>query len=164
MQGWSVKGHWSGEYAYDPIPGHPQVPSPVSFVLEVDEEWGGKFRGRMLDAPPAGATEVSLVKGEAFDHTLEFLKFEPVFYLNLPEGFRTLEECVREWWGKELDYPVAPAPVRYEGSFSPDGKQLTGTWHIAGGTIPLPIGGQRYALDTTGVNGRWHARRERAVP
>ena len=162
MGRWSIKGRWFGEYTYDPMSEYPEGFLSASFILDIEEEWSGKFRGSVQDDPLQGSPEPGVIKGKVVGESLEFVKQMPVFYLLMPEGLRTLEECVREWWGMDFDYPVHPPHVRYEGEFSPDGEEMAGTWWYANATVLFPSGGQCYSLDFARVSGRWHARRGRS--
>jgi hypothetical protein len=158
MEGLTVSGRWTGTYAYDPMPGLGDVPT-IGFVLEVGTEQGGRFRGTVQDDPAAGMPEVGTVEGHASNGRVEFVKRMPVLYLFEAGRVRHVAECVREWWGLELDGLVPAPPIFYEGGFGAAGQELAGRWWLDKVTVPIPSGGERYALDLGTASGRWTARR-----
>lgn len=153
-----MSGSWSGSYAFDPIPGLDPLPS-IGFVLNITTEHAGRFRGTVQDDPVAGMPEAGTIDGHVTGNRLKFVKRMPVLYLFESGRIRQIAECVREWWGMELDGPVPAPPSFYEGAFGADG-QLTGRWWLDKTTVPIPSGGKRYALDTGRMSGQWYAKRE----
>jgi hypothetical protein len=131
------------------------------FVLEVEYELSGRFRGTVCDSwlPAVAGT----VEGSLCGARVEFVKRMPILYLLEPNRFRHIGDCVREWWDMELDGPVPAPPIFYEGVLSQNGHELAGRWWIDKTTIPIPSGGQRYALDLPMATGRWTARQSASV-
>jgi len=158
MDLWTVGGRWAGTYTYDPMPGPGDFPT-IGFVLEVATELVSRFRGNVQDDPTAGMPEVGTVEGYISGGRVEFIKRMPVLYLFEDGRVRHIAECVRGWWGLELDGPVPAPPIFYEGTFATDGQELVGRWWLDKVTVPIPSGGQRYALDLGAASGRWAARR-----
>src|SRR5262245_15821827 len=113
MERRTVSGRWSGSYAYDPTPGLDALPT-IGFVLEVGSEHAGRFRGTVRDDPAAGTPEAGTLEGHASGDRVEFVKRMPVLYLFESGRVRHIAECVREWWGVELDGPVPAPPIFYE--------------------------------------------------
>jgi hypothetical protein len=159
MEGRMVTGRWSGSYAYDPMPDLGALPT-VGFVLAVASEHTGRFRGTVQDDPVAGGSEVGTIEGFISGDRVEFVKRMPVLYLLESGRVRHVAECVREWWGLELDGPVPAPPIFYEGVFAVGGRELGGRWWLDKTTLPIPSGGVRYALDIGSASGRWSATRQ----
>jgi hypothetical protein len=165
MEPRTIVGRWVGSYVYDPAPGL-DAPPPTEFVLEVGRVLAGRFAGTVQDDPAVVGPEVGLVQGFLVGDRVEFVKRMPALYLWESGRCRHIAECVRAWWGMELDGPVPASPIHYEGTFVSDGN-LAGRWWIDKVTVALPSGGQQYALDLGSASGRWCAARQaepRAVP
>jgi hypothetical protein len=131
----------------------------VPFTINIDEEREGKFRGTVQDDPLMGIPETGRVQGNVTGDDLEFVKQMPAVYLIVEERIRSLEECIPEWWGMEIDRVVPAPPIHYRGSFSADGQEIAGQWWMGRTTVPIPSGGKRYALDIETTTGNWSARR-----
>src|SRR5262249_50458816 len=160
----SMCGHWSGAYSYDPTADSPCGLPSVRFTLDVEEEWEEQFRGAVQDDPEAGSPEQGRVRGRVAGDRVEFVKRIPVLYLIEAGRARPLEQCVREWWGRELARPVPAPPIHYEGTLSPDGNEISGRWWIEKTAVAIPSGGEQYALDLPGATGSWSARRSGDPP
>ena len=158
MGRWNMAGSWSGEYEYDPTEEIPQGMPKISFTLDIEEEFAGKFRGRIQDDPQKGPPEPGLVKGEVVGKSMEFVKQMPVCYFFTPSGLKRFDEYSREMWGMKVDFSVPAVPIHYQGNFTETGAEITGTWWI-GGELAFMSGGKRYAIVIPATTGTWHARR-----
>ncbi len=156
MRRWSIKGRWFGEYAFDQMPEYPQGFAPVPFIMDIEEEWGGKFRGRVKDDMP----DPAMVQGETAGVTVEFTKQMPVFYVGPPDHIRLFEEWVKREFNLEVDYSVRSPPIHYEGTFSSDGEEIEGKWAILEHRIHFRTAGNHRFVDLLSTSGTWHARRQ----
>jgi hypothetical protein len=160
---WSIQGRWVGEYSYDPITEYPQDFPAVPFILDIDEEAVGKFRGQAQDDLGKGPPEPASVQGQTVGNTVEFTKQMPVFYMDNGGELQTFEEWVRQEHNLELDYPVRPPLVVYEGTFSFDGEGIEGRWMLGEPRVHFRSAGIHRFLDMSSNSGTWHARRCRPL-
>ena len=158
MESRTLVGRWSGKYTYDPMSDILKLPT-IEFALEINSEVTGRFRGTVQDDLATGGSEAGTVEGHLSGDRVLFVKRMPALYFLESNRVRHVAECVREWWGLELDGPVPAPPIFYEGAFVADGS-LTGRWHVGATTIPIPSGGKQYALDLGTISGKWTATRQ----
>jgi hypothetical protein len=121
----SVGGRWKGTYYYSSEEEQhlPPVPFEATFTLLDDE---GNFVGEMHEEEPLGSAQ--LTGGVQYGAQIRFTKV----YTRTPPGY-TL------------------APIRYDGTLSPDGTRITGTWEL---TVRRMFG-----LVTREAFGIWEAER-----
>jgi hypothetical protein len=100
----SLTGVWDGEYSYA------RLLSPARFtavLLELGSSFSGTVHEQPPDGPNAGKVRHAMVDGERTGGVVSFTKvYEP----STPPR----------------------RPVRYEGTLSPDGCEISGVWTITG--------------------------------
>jgi hypothetical protein len=121
----SIGGRWTGTYFYSSEE-EEHLPPVVFECLFTRPDESGHFTGEIHETDPLGNAHIT--QGEQRGDSLRFIKV----YDNAPPGY-TL------------------APIRYDGTLSPDGNRITGTWEL---TVRRLFG-----LVTREAYGIWQAER-----
>jgi hypothetical protein len=150
---WDFRGHWLGQYKYDPNPSLPQTPV-VSFILTLKRTWLGKMRGSVQDDPSTGMPETGIILGKVKGLDIEFVKLMPVCYL-LVDG-----KSVRFSQHLGLDRDLPAPEIHYRGSYVPAEEMVRGTWGITPRTIRLRNFGSVYSYKFARCTGTWEMRRQ----
>lgn len=148
-----LTGTWHGTYVYGPLYG-PLASRAVPFTMSLTETWPRRIAGYVRDdATKGGMPERGRVLGRRRGTSIEFEKTMPNHYVMRPDGtLVSLSEAAAEQ-GVELPARMPPHRIRYEGTLSADGQQITGTWRI-----PMPGGSGEHG------RGTWSARRTSELP
>jgi len=159
MQRPQVSRRWTGHYDYDPMSG-PCAVQRVRFTLDIASEENLRFLGSVQDDPAAGMPEAGTIEAAVSGEGVVFVKRMPALYMFDAGRIRHIAECVRDWWGLELDGVVPSPAIHYEGTFKSNGMELTGWWWANTDTLAIPCCGKQYALDIGRSWGVWHATKQ----
>ncbi len=128
-----VKGNWKGQYKYDNKV-HQKLTGfeATNFEIDIVDVNNGEFTGNVLDdATTRGMDGVGEIVGKVISNNVEFVKQMPVMTVVDTKGIRrTLNKKHRK--------------IYYSGTFSEDGKKISGVWRfkfgfIWIGLIPVPV-------------------------
>jgi hypothetical protein len=160
MAKWDITGEWVGEYAFDPGPAYPTLPTGIRFTLVVRQGWFGRFRGTAQDAAKCFSVAPATIVGRVAGLKLSFRKLYPEFYVASRDGgWATLRDYIEGELALPLDQDVPPDPVWYSGGYDPDEQTARGTWRIEAGVLQFWSRGRRCTSDWPGTSGTWVMRR-----
>lgn len=123
------KGHWTGHYSFldekiNKVRGFEQT----YFDIEICTFNGSEFAGMVRDDLNTGGTEGNgEIKGTVTGHSIEFVKQMPVLTVLVDRK------------GTIKTYNKKHRPIYYSGSFSSDGKTVSGAWKFKFGFVWLPV-------------------------
>jgi hypothetical protein len=155
MTNWDITGTWHGEYHYDPGAGLDGMPHHVDFTLDAQLGWLGRFRGLIQDDAESGAFAPATMVGRVCGSRVSFRKQYPHFYVTANGKLTILGDLLEARDGILLDADPPPQPIWYHGTYDERNEVVTGTWRIKLARIGVSARGQRIAIMTGGVTGRW---------
>jgi hypothetical protein len=156
---WSIAGLWRGRYAYAPGEAYRDPPPAVSFTLELERGWLGRFSGRVQDDPGRGPPEPGFVKGRVVGDRVQFRKWLPVFYVQDAGRLITLRDYLRRVAGLTLEEDLRPPPVYYRGAYCAVTERVAGSWEMPPEVLQFTSQGRAYEWPLAGVTGTWDMER-----
>jgi hypothetical protein len=146
-----IAGNWEGRYSYD----RSGIPDG-EFTMVLKRTLLGGIKGEVSDR---GMDSSGTIEGRVWGHTIRFEKRTPVLTLFVDGKVIPASQYIEKKLGVTGVRDVPHPPVIYEGRFSEDFTEASGTWLL--GTLPaVPVNADQYVTFNEGkTTGTWHMRR-----